>query len=61
MAHRDHAQGTTAHVFSMPPWQLFERQDHANRDSVLLPDAAVSVEDGSMIGEQFAKSRRQTA
>jgi hypothetical protein len=40
--------------------ELFEQQDHANRESVLLPDAGVSAEEGSMIGEQFAKPRRQT-
>jgi len=41
--------------------ELFEQHGHANRESVLLPDADVSVEEGSMIGEQFAKLRRQTA
>jgi hypothetical protein len=38
-----------------------EQQDHANRESVLLPDAGVLVEEGSMIGEQFAELRRHTA
>ena len=38
--------------------ELFGQQDQA---SVFLPDAGVSVEEGSMIGEQFAKPRRQTA
>jgi hypothetical protein len=41
--------------------ELSEQYDHANRESVLLPDAGVSVEEGSMIGEEFAKPRRQTA
>jgi hypothetical protein len=41
--------------------ELFERQDHANRESVLMSDAALSLEEDSMIGEQFAKLRRQMA
>jgi len=41
--------------------EQFEWQDHAKRESVLLPDAGVSVEEGSMIGEQFARPRRQMA
>ncbi len=60
MADPDHAQGTAAHVVSMR-LELLEQQDHANRESLLLPDAGVSVEEGSMIGEQFAKLRRETA
>jgi hypothetical protein len=40
---------------------LFEQQDQASGESVFLPDAGVLVEEGSMIGEQFAKPRRQTA
>ena len=36
----------------MPSWELFEQQDQAYRDSVLLPEitARVSVEEGSVIG-----------
>jgi hypothetical protein len=41
--------------------ELLEQQDRANRESLFLPDAGVSVEEGSMIGEQFAKLRRETA
>jgi len=58
MVDRDQAQGTTAHVVDNASLELFEQQDQA---SVFLPDAGVSVEEGSMIGEQFAKPRRQTA
>ena len=45
-------EGIAARVVSMPSWELFERQDEAYRDSVLLPDvtARVSVEAGSVIG-----------
>jgi transketolase len=41
-----------ARVVSMPSWELFDEQDQAYRDSVLLPDvtARVSVEEGSVIG-----------
>jgi len=44
--------GTSARVVSMPSWELFEAQDQAYRDSVLLPavSARVSVEMGSVIG-----------
>jgi transketolase len=44
--------GTPARVVSMPSWELFEAQDQAYRDSVLLPQikARVSVEMGSVIG-----------
>ncbi len=41
-----------ARVVSMPSWELFEAQDQAYRDSVLLPGltARVTVEEGSAIG-----------
>ena len=41
MANRDHTQGTIARVVSVPSWELFEQQDHANRESVFLPDVDV--------------------
>jgi transketolase len=54
MANRDHAQGTIARVVCVPSWELFEQQDHANRESVLLPDvdvmARVWVNAGARIG-----------
>jgi transketolase len=45
-------QGVGARVVSMPSWELFELQDQAYQDSVLLPAVAarVSVEAGSVIG-----------
>jgi len=45
-------EGIAARVVSMPSWELFEQQDQAYRDSVLLPGitARVSVEAGSVIG-----------
>ena len=45
-------EGISAHVVSMPSWELFERQDQAYRDSVLPPTvkARVSVEMGSTFG-----------
>jgi transketolase len=45
-------EGIAARVVSMPSWELFELQDQAYRDSVLLPDvsARVTVEEGSVIG-----------
>jgi transketolase len=45
-------QGISARVVSMPSWELFEQQDQAYRDGVLLPNvtARVSVEMGSVIG-----------
>ena len=58
MVDRDHAHGTTTHVVGNASLELFGQQDQA---SVFLPDAGVSVEEGSMIGEQFAKPRRLTA
>ena len=61
MADRDHAHGTAAHVVGNASLKLFGQQDQASRESVFLPDAGVSVEEGSMIGEQFAKPRRQIA
>jgi transketolase len=44
--------GIKARVVSMPSWELFEQQDQAYRDSVLLPGVAarVCVEMGSVIG-----------
>ena len=41
-----------ARVVSMPSWELFEDQDQAYRDSVLVPKVAarVAVEMGSVIG-----------
>jgi transketolase len=54
MANRDHAQGTIARVVSVPSWELFEQQDHANRESVLLFDvdvtARVWVKESPVIG-----------
>ncbi|CAA2105087.1 Transketolase [Methylobacterium bullatum] len=46
------AEGIKARVVSMPSWELFERQDEAYRNSVLIPDvlARVAVEQGSVIG-----------
>ncbi|MCJ2130282.1 transketolase [Methylobacterium sp. E-045] len=46
------AEGVKARVVSMPSWDLFERQDEAYRNSVLIPDvlARVAVEQGSVIG-----------
>lgn len=46
------AEGIKARVVSMPSWDLFERQDEAYRNSVLIPDvlARVAVEQGSVIG-----------
>ncbi|MCC2683638.1 MAG: tkt [Paenibacillaceae bacterium] len=45
-------QGIAVRVVSMPSWELFERQDQAYRDSVILPDvkARVTVEMGSPLG-----------
>lgn len=46
------AEGIGARVVSMPCWELFEQQDEAYRDSVLLPriTARVSVEQAAVIG-----------
>jgi transketolase len=46
------AEGVAARVVSMPSWDLFERQDHAYRDSVLPPavTARVAVEQAAALG-----------
>lgn len=46
------AEGIGARVVSMPCWEIFEQQDEAYRDSVLLPHvtARVSVEQAAVIG-----------
>lgn len=46
------AEGIAARVVSMPSWELFERQDRAYRDAVILPGvtARVAVEKGSTLG-----------
>lgn len=48
------ADGVKVRVVSMPSWELFEDQDAAYRDSVLLPKvtARVTVEEGSPLGWQ---------
>jgi transketolase len=45
-------EGVRARVVSLPPWELFERQDTDYRDRVLPPSvtARVSVEAGSPLG-----------
>jgi transketolase len=45
-------EGVPSRVVSMPSWELFEQQDRAYREQVLLPDvtARVSVEMASVIG-----------
>ena len=45
-------EGIATRVVSMPSWELFELQDQAYRDNVLLPEvsARVSVEQASVIG-----------
>jgi transketolase len=53
------AEGVKARVVSMPSWDLFECQDEAYRNSVLIPDvlARVAVEQGSVIGwDRYAGS-----
>jgi transketolase len=53
------AEGVKARVVSMPSWDLFERQDEAYRNSVLVPEvlARVAVEQGSVIGwDRYAGS-----
>ncbi|KQP91621.1 transketolase [Methylobacterium sp. Leaf113] len=53
------AEGIKARVVSMPSWDLFERQDEAYRNSVLIPEvlARVAVEQGSVIGwDRYAGS-----
>jgi len=44
--------GIKTRVVSMPSWELFEEQDQAYRDSVILPDveARISVEQASGLG-----------
>jgi transketolase len=44
--------GIAARVVSMPSWEIFEHQDEAYRDSVLLPDVTgrVAVEQASTFG-----------
>jgi transketolase len=44
--------GVSSRVVSMPSWYLFEQQDQAYKDSVLLPDvkSRVAVEAGSKLG-----------
>ncbi len=46
------AEGINARVVSMPSWELFEEQDEAYRDSVLLPavTARLAVEQGAKHG-----------
>ena len=46
------SQGVNARVVSMPSWELFEEQDAAYKDSVLLPavTARVTVEEAAAIG-----------
>jgi transketolase len=46
------AEGIGARVVSMPSWDIFEHQDEAYRDSVLLPNvkARVAVEQASTFG-----------
>ncbi|MPW18327.1 transketolase [Paraburkholderia sp. CNPSo 3157] len=45
-------EGINARVVSMPSWDVFERQDHAYKDSVLPPDvhARVAVEQAATLG-----------
>ena len=45
-------QGIQVRVVSMPSWELFEKQDQAYKDSVLLPDvkARLAVEMGATLG-----------
>jgi transketolase len=46
------AEGIGARVVSMPSWDIFEKQDHAYKDSVLPPDvhARVAVEQAATLG-----------
>jgi transketolase len=46
------AEGVRSRVVSLPCWELFDRQDQAYRDEVLLPavTARVSIEEASTIG-----------
>ncbi|CAB3755727.1 transketolase [Paraburkholderia solisilvae] len=46
------AEGIAARVVSMPSWEIFEKQDHAYKDSVLPPDvhARVAVEQAATLG-----------
>ncbi|WP_375408475.1 transketolase [uncultured Methylobacterium sp.] len=53
------SEGVKARVVSMPSWDLFERQDEAYRNAVLVPEvlARVAVEQGSVIGwDRYAGS-----
>ncbi len=45
-------EGVRSRVVSLPCWELFERQDKAYRDEVLLPavTARVAIEEGSPMG-----------
>ncbi|MCA9535901.1 MAG: transketolase, partial [Myxococcales bacterium] len=45
-------KGVRARVVSLPCWELFQAQDQAYRDSVMLPElsARVAVEAGSGFG-----------
>ncbi|WP_420141653.1 transketolase [Sphingomonas sp.] len=57
------AQGVRARVVSMPSWYLFERQDQAYKDSVLIPgvEARVAVEMGGEIGwDRYVGSKGRT-
>jgi transketolase len=46
------SEGIAARVVSMPSWDIFEKQDHAYKDSVLPPDvhARVAVEQAATLG-----------
>ena len=46
------SDGIRSRVVSLPCWELFDRQDHAYRDTVLPPEikARVSVEEASTVG-----------
>jgi transketolase len=45
-------EGIPVRVISMPSWELFEKQDQAYKDSVILPDvkARLAIEMGSSLG-----------
>jgi transketolase len=47
-----HKNGVKVRVVSMPSWYLFDQQDKAYKDSVLIPDVLnrISVEAGSIFG-----------
>ncbi|KMQ80310.1 Transketolase [Candidatus Burkholderia pumila] len=46
------SEGIASRVVSMPSWDIFEKQDQAYKDSVLLPDvdARVAVEQAATLG-----------